>query len=158
VARSEKLVAEAGNSSGTQMKRKVRHWKPLPSNGCRFTVFTQERVYMPQHVTRPLFETVVKVGGKLYIHTYFSPPKNNDLRRSWKTKYQLYKAVIREKYMRKCVQCICVGFEFCGQYMPSIPGSCRRVRQPRDELTNRIYSYKPAKSRFALTGQIAEPR
>jgi hypothetical protein len=31
VVRSEKLVAEAGDSSGTQ--RNVRRWKPLPSNG-----------------------------------------------------------------------------------------------------------------------------
>jgi hypothetical protein len=29
----EKLVAEAGDSVGTQRKGNVRHWKPLPSNG-----------------------------------------------------------------------------------------------------------------------------
>jgi hypothetical protein len=29
----EKLVAEAGDSSGTQRKGNVRRWKPLPSNG-----------------------------------------------------------------------------------------------------------------------------
>jgi hypothetical protein len=29
----EKLVAEAGDSSGTQRKGNVRCWKPLPSNG-----------------------------------------------------------------------------------------------------------------------------
>jgi hypothetical protein len=29
---SEKLVAEAGNSSGTQRKGNVRNWEPLPSN------------------------------------------------------------------------------------------------------------------------------
>jgi hypothetical protein len=28
----EKLVAEAGDSSGTQKKGNVRHWKPLPDN------------------------------------------------------------------------------------------------------------------------------
>jgi hypothetical protein len=33
VVRSEKLVAEAGESSGTQGKGNVRCWKPLPSNG-----------------------------------------------------------------------------------------------------------------------------
>jgi hypothetical protein len=33
VARSEKLVAEAWYSSGTQREGKVHHWKPLPSNG-----------------------------------------------------------------------------------------------------------------------------
>jgi hypothetical protein len=30
---SEKLLAEAGESSGTQRKENVRSWKPLPSNG-----------------------------------------------------------------------------------------------------------------------------
>jgi hypothetical protein len=30
---SEKLIAEAGNSSGTQKKENVRHLKPPPSNG-----------------------------------------------------------------------------------------------------------------------------
>jgi hypothetical protein len=29
----EKLVAEAGDSSGTQKKGNVRRWKPLPSDG-----------------------------------------------------------------------------------------------------------------------------
>jgi hypothetical protein len=29
----EKLVDEAGDSSGTQRKRTIRRWKPLPSNG-----------------------------------------------------------------------------------------------------------------------------
>jgi hypothetical protein len=29
----EKLVAEAGKSSGTQRKGNVRRWKTLPSNG-----------------------------------------------------------------------------------------------------------------------------
>jgi hypothetical protein len=33
VVRSEKLVAEAGDSSGVQKKVNVRFWKPLPSNG-----------------------------------------------------------------------------------------------------------------------------
>jgi hypothetical protein len=33
VVRSEKLIAEAGDSSGTQRKRNVHHWKPLPSDG-----------------------------------------------------------------------------------------------------------------------------
>jgi hypothetical protein len=33
VVRSEKLLAEAGESSGTQRKGNVRNWKPLPSNG-----------------------------------------------------------------------------------------------------------------------------
>jgi hypothetical protein len=33
VLRSEKLVAEAGDSSGTQRKGNVRYWKPLASNG-----------------------------------------------------------------------------------------------------------------------------
>jgi hypothetical protein len=33
VMRSEKLVAEAGDSSGTQRKGNVRRWKPLQSNG-----------------------------------------------------------------------------------------------------------------------------
>jgi hypothetical protein len=32
VVRSEKLLAEAGDSSGTQRKGKVCSWKPLPSN------------------------------------------------------------------------------------------------------------------------------
>jgi hypothetical protein len=32
VLRSEKLVPEAGNSLGTQRKRNVSRWKPLPSN------------------------------------------------------------------------------------------------------------------------------
>jgi hypothetical protein len=31
--RSEKLVAEAGDSSVTQRKENVRYWKPLPING-----------------------------------------------------------------------------------------------------------------------------
>jgi hypothetical protein len=31
--RCEKLVTEAGESSGTQRKGNVRRWKPLPSNG-----------------------------------------------------------------------------------------------------------------------------
>jgi hypothetical protein len=31
--RSDKLVAEAGDSSETQSKGKVRRWKPMPSNG-----------------------------------------------------------------------------------------------------------------------------
>jgi hypothetical protein len=35
VVRSEKLAAEAGESSGTQRKRNVRRWKPLPSKGWR---------------------------------------------------------------------------------------------------------------------------
>jgi hypothetical protein len=30
---SKKIVAEAGDSSGTQRKGNVRRWKPLPSNG-----------------------------------------------------------------------------------------------------------------------------
>jgi hypothetical protein len=29
----EMMVAEAGDSSGTQRKKSVRHWKPLPRNG-----------------------------------------------------------------------------------------------------------------------------
>jgi hypothetical protein len=29
----EKLVAEAGGNSGTQMEENVRLWNPLPSNG-----------------------------------------------------------------------------------------------------------------------------
>jgi hypothetical protein len=33
IVRSEKLVAEAGDSSGTQRKGNVRRWKPLPKNG-----------------------------------------------------------------------------------------------------------------------------
>jgi hypothetical protein len=33
VVRREKLVAEAGNSSGTKRKGSVGRWKPLPSNG-----------------------------------------------------------------------------------------------------------------------------
>jgi hypothetical protein len=33
IVRSEKLVSEAGKSSGTQRKGNVRLWKPLPSNG-----------------------------------------------------------------------------------------------------------------------------
>jgi hypothetical protein len=33
VARSEKLVAEAGDISGTQRKWNARHWKQLPNNG-----------------------------------------------------------------------------------------------------------------------------
>jgi hypothetical protein len=33
IVRSEKLAAEAGDSSGTQRKESVRRWKPLPSNG-----------------------------------------------------------------------------------------------------------------------------
>jgi hypothetical protein len=32
VVRSEKLVAEVGDSSGTQRKGNVLRWKPLPSN------------------------------------------------------------------------------------------------------------------------------
>jgi hypothetical protein len=33
VVRSEKLVAEARDSSGTQRKENLRHWKLLPSKG-----------------------------------------------------------------------------------------------------------------------------
>jgi hypothetical protein len=33
VVRSEKLVAEAGDSSGIQRKGNVRRWKQLSSNG-----------------------------------------------------------------------------------------------------------------------------
>jgi hypothetical protein len=33
VLRIEKLVAEVKESSSTQRKGNVRHWKPLPSNG-----------------------------------------------------------------------------------------------------------------------------
>jgi hypothetical protein len=33
VVRSEKLVAETGDSSGTQRKGNVNRWKPLASNG-----------------------------------------------------------------------------------------------------------------------------
>jgi hypothetical protein len=33
VVRSEKLVVEAGESSGIQRMGNVRLWKPLPSNG-----------------------------------------------------------------------------------------------------------------------------
>jgi hypothetical protein len=33
VVRSEKLVSEDVNSSGTQRKENVRRWKPIPSNG-----------------------------------------------------------------------------------------------------------------------------
>jgi hypothetical protein len=33
VTRSEKLVAEARDSSGTQRKEDVHLWQPLPSNG-----------------------------------------------------------------------------------------------------------------------------
>jgi hypothetical protein len=33
VVRSEKLVAEAEEISGTQRKGNVRRWKPLPGNG-----------------------------------------------------------------------------------------------------------------------------
>jgi hypothetical protein len=33
VVRSEKLVAEAEDCSGTQRKGNVRRWKPLTSNG-----------------------------------------------------------------------------------------------------------------------------
>jgi glycerophosphoryl diester phosphodiesterase len=32
VVRSEKLVAEAGDSLGTQRRRNAHHWKPLPSS------------------------------------------------------------------------------------------------------------------------------
>jgi hypothetical protein len=32
-SRCEKLVAQAGDSSGTQRKEHVRRWKPLTSNG-----------------------------------------------------------------------------------------------------------------------------
>jgi hypothetical protein len=35
VVRSEKLVAEAGDSSGTQMKRNVHCWKTLPSSAVK---------------------------------------------------------------------------------------------------------------------------
>jgi hypothetical protein len=31
----EKLVAEAGDSSGTHRKGNVRSWKPLPNNGSK---------------------------------------------------------------------------------------------------------------------------
>jgi hypothetical protein len=31
--RSEKLIAEAGDSSGTQRKGNFRRWKPLQNNG-----------------------------------------------------------------------------------------------------------------------------
>jgi hypothetical protein len=33
VVRNEKLVAETGDSSGTQRKVNVRRWKPLSRNG-----------------------------------------------------------------------------------------------------------------------------
>jgi hypothetical protein len=33
VVRSEKLEAEAGDSSGTQRKGTVSRWEPLPTNG-----------------------------------------------------------------------------------------------------------------------------
>jgi hypothetical protein len=33
VVRSEKLVAEAGDSSGNQRKGDIRCWKPKPRNG-----------------------------------------------------------------------------------------------------------------------------
>jgi hypothetical protein len=33
VVESEKLVVDAGDSSGTYRKENVRRWKPLPSNG-----------------------------------------------------------------------------------------------------------------------------
>jgi hypothetical protein len=33
VMRSEKLVAEVGESSGTQRKGEISLWKPLPSTG-----------------------------------------------------------------------------------------------------------------------------
>jgi hypothetical protein len=33
VVRSEKLVAKAGDCTGTQRKRNIRNWKPLPGNG-----------------------------------------------------------------------------------------------------------------------------
>jgi hypothetical protein len=33
IVRSEKLVVEAGDSSGTQKKRNICNQKPLPSNG-----------------------------------------------------------------------------------------------------------------------------
>jgi hypothetical protein len=40
----EKLIAEAGDSSGTQRKGNVRRWKPLPSNGSEdVTVENRER-------------------------------------------------------------------------------------------------------------------
>jgi hypothetical protein len=35
VVKSEKLVAEAGDSTGTQRKGNVRFWKPLPSNAVK---------------------------------------------------------------------------------------------------------------------------
>jgi multidrug resistance efflux pump len=35
VVRTEKLVAEAGYSSGTQRKGNVHCWKPLPSNAVK---------------------------------------------------------------------------------------------------------------------------
>jgi hypothetical protein len=38
VVRSEKLVSEARESSGTQRKGNVRLWKKLPSNGLVETV------------------------------------------------------------------------------------------------------------------------
>jgi hypothetical protein len=33
VVTNDKLLGEAGDSSGTQRKRNVRRWKPLPSKG-----------------------------------------------------------------------------------------------------------------------------
>jgi hypothetical protein len=33
VVRSEKLVAEVGENSGTQRMGNILRWKPLPSNG-----------------------------------------------------------------------------------------------------------------------------
>jgi hypothetical protein len=33
VVRSENLVVEARDISGTERKRNVCHWQPLPSNG-----------------------------------------------------------------------------------------------------------------------------
>jgi hypothetical protein len=37
----EKLVAEAGDSSGTQRKWNAHHWKPLPSNALKTVRLTR---------------------------------------------------------------------------------------------------------------------
>jgi hypothetical protein len=91
-----------------------------------------------------------------HTHTYFPPAKNN-ISRNWNTIYKLCKVVIREKYMRTCVKYIYIDLEFCDQYAPPVPESCRRIRQPSDEITNGICWNKPTKSRFAFTGPNAEP-
>jgi hypothetical protein len=72
--RSEKLVAEAGDSSGNHKKGNVRRWKPLPSNAVKtVTENTSLYVMVICKVHHELFKSSINPitnPNPVYSHTH----------------------------------------------------------------------------------------